>query len=52
MATGSGNAVYWGACMSKIAMEMLKDINKGTVDLRINYSQEEKESCNLPFSFP
>ena len=38
--------------MSKIAMEMLKDINKDTVDFKDNYSQEEKEPVTLPSRFP
>ena len=51
---GDGAAAmrYTEARMSKIAMEMLKDINKDTVDFKDNYSQEEKEPVTLPSRFP
>ena len=51
---GAGAAAmrYTEARMSKIAMEMLKDINKDTVDFKDNYSQEEKEPVTLPSRFP
>ena len=51
---GDGAAAmrYTEARMSKIAMEMLKDINKDTVDFKDNYSQEEKEPVTLPTRFP
>ena len=51
---GDGAAAmrYTEARMSKIALEMLKDINKNTVDFQDNYSQEEKEPVTLPARFP
>ena len=38
--------------MSKIAMELMKDIQKDTVDFRDNYDGEEKEPVVLPARFP
>lgn len=51
---GDGAAAmrYTEARMSKIALEMLKDINKDTIDFQDNYSQEEKEPTVLPARFP
>lgn len=51
---GDGAAAmrYTEARMSKIALEMLKDINKDTIDFKDNYSQEEKEPVVLPARFP
>lgn len=51
---GDGAAAmrYTEARMSKIALEMLKDINKDTIDFQANYSQEEKEPVVLPARFP
>lgn len=51
---GDGAAAmrYTEARMSKIALEMLKDINKDTIDFQDNYSQEEKEPVVLPARFP
>ena len=51
---GDGAAAmrYTEARMSKIALEMLKDLNKNTVDFKDNYSQEEKEPVVLPARFP
>lgn len=51
---GDGAAAmrYTEARMSKIAMEMMKDINKNTVDFRDNYDGEEHEPCVLPARFP
>ena len=43
---------YTEARMSKIALEMLRDINKDTIDFQENYSQEEKEPVVLPARFP
>ena len=42
---GDGAAAmrYTEARMSKISMEMLKDLNKNTVDFRDNYDGEERE---------
>ncbi|WP_338486834.1 DNA gyrase subunit A [Ruoffia tabacinasalis] len=51
---GDGAAAmrYTEARMSKIALEMLRDINKDTIDFQENYSQEEKEPVVLPARFP
>ena len=38
--------------MSKISMEMLKDLNKNTVDFVDNYDGEETEPSVLPARFP
>ncbi|WP_099974107.1 DNA gyrase subunit A [Lactobacillus terrae] len=43
---------YTEARMSKIAVEMLRDINKDTVDLVPNYDGEEREPMVLPARFP
>lgn len=51
---GDGAAAmrYTEARMSKIAVEMLRDINKNTVDLQDNYDGSEKEPTVLPARFP
>ncbi|MFN0603629.1 DNA gyrase subunit A [Facklamia hominis] len=51
---GDGAAAmrYTEARMSKITLEMLRDINKDTIDFQDNYSQEEKEPVVLPSRFP
>ena len=51
---GDGAAAmrYTEARMSKIAMEMMKDIQKDTVDFDFNYDGEEKEPTVLPARFP
>ncbi|MEG2244987.1 MAG: DNA gyrase subunit A, partial [Erysipelotrichaceae bacterium] len=51
---GDGAAAmrYTEARMSKIAMEMLKDIQKDTVDFIDNYDGEETEPAVLPARFP
>lgn len=51
---GDGAAAmrYTEARMSRIALEMLRDINKDTIDFQDNYSQEEKEPVVLPARFP
>lgn len=51
---GDGAAAmrYTEARMSKIAMEMLRDLNKNTVDYRDNYDGSEKEPVVLPSRFP
>lgn len=51
---GDGAAAmrYTEARMSKIAMEMMKDINKDTVDFEPNYDNEENEPSVLPARFP
>lgn len=43
---------YTEARMSKISMELLKDINKNTVDYQSNYDDSEKEPVVLPARFP
>ncbi len=43
---------YTEARMSKISMELLRDINKDTIDYQDNYDGEEKEPVVLPSRFP
>lgn len=43
---------YTEARMSKLSMELVKDINKNTVDYQDNYDGEEKEPKVLPSRFP
>ncbi len=43
---------YTESRMSKIAMELLRDINKDTIDFQPNYDGEEKEPVVLPARFP
>ena len=51
---GDGAAAqrYTEARMSKIALEMLRDINKNTVDFADNYDSSEREPEVLPARFP
>lgn len=51
---GDGAAAqrYTEARMSKIALEMLRDINKNTVDFADNYDGSEREPLVLPSRFP
>ena len=51
---GDGAAAqrYTEARMSKIALEMLRDINKNTVDFVDNYDANEREPMVLPARFP
>ncbi|MEN2315541.1 DNA gyrase subunit A [Lacticaseibacillus paracasei] len=51
---GDGAAAmrYTEARMSKIAVEMLRDINKDTIDFQDNYDGTEKEPVVLPARFP
>ncbi|MGO2939624.1 MAG: DNA gyrase subunit A [Pseudolactococcus laudensis] len=51
---GDGAAAmrYTEARMSKIALEMLRDINKKTVDFIDNYDGTEREPVVLPARFP
>ena len=51
---GDGAAAqrYTKARMSKIALEMLRDINKNTVDFVDNYDASEREPLVLPARFP
>jgi DNA gyrase subunit A len=43
---------YTEARMSKISMELLRDINKDTIDFQDNYDGQEKEPIVLPSRFP
>ncbi|MCP3777543.1 DNA gyrase subunit A [Paenibacillus sp. MZ03-122A] len=43
---------YTEARLSKIAMEMLRDLNKETVDFMPNYDGEESEPVVLPARYP
>ncbi|WP_444812207.1 DNA gyrase subunit A [Streptococcus canis] len=51
---GDGAAAqrYTEARMSKIALELLRDINKNTVDFQDNYDGSEREALVLPARFP
>lgn len=51
---GDGAAAmrYTEARMSKIALEMLRDINKDTIDYHDNYDGSEREPDVLPARFP
>ncbi len=51
---GDGAAAmrYTEARMSKAAMELLRDINKDTIDYQENYDGTEKEPIVLPAKFP
>ena len=51
---GDGAAAprYTEVRMQKLALEMLKDINKDTVDFAPNYDENEKEPVVLPSKFP
>lgn len=51
---GDGAAAmrYTESRMSKIAMEMLSDINKDTIDYTDNYDGSEKEPIVLPSRYP
>src|SRR5699024_4163557 len=43
---------YTEARMSKLSMELVRDINKDTVDYRDNYDGSEREPVFLPARFP
>ncbi len=51
---GDGAAAmrYTEARMSKIAMELVRDINRNTIDFADNYDGEEKEPTVMPSRFP
>lgn len=49
---GAAHMRYTEARMSKIAMEMMRDIQKDTVNFQDNYDGEEKEPSVLPAKFP
>ncbi len=43
---------YTEARLSEVAMEMLKDVDKGTVEFALNYSDTEEEPMVLPSRYP
>lgn len=43
---------YTESRMSKLSMELLRDINKDTIDYQDNYDGEEREPVVLPARFP
>ncbi|QPC47938.1 DNA gyrase subunit A [Mangrovibacillus cuniculi] len=43
---------YTEARMSKISMELIRDINKDTIDYKDNYDGSEREPAVLPSRFP
>lgn len=43
---------YTESRMSKISMEILRDLNKNTIDYKENYDGQEKEPVVLPARFP
>ncbi len=43
---------YTESRMSKIAMELLRDINKNTIDFKDNYDGQEREPVVLPSRYP
>ena len=51
---GDGAAAmrYTESRLSKIALELLRDINKNTVDFGVNYDETRKEPLVLPSRFP
>ena len=51
---GDGAAAmrYTEVRMTKLALEMLRDINKNTVDFQPNFDEEEEEPVVLPSRFP
>ena len=51
---GDGAAAmrYTEARLSKISLELLRDLNKNTVDFAPNFDEEEKEPVVLPSRFP
>ncbi len=49
---GAAASRYTEAKMSKIALELLRDLNKNTVDFQDNYDGTEREPVVLPCRFP
>ncbi len=43
---------YTEARLSEVAMEMLRDVDKGTVEYTLNYSDTEEEPVVLPARYP
>ena len=49
---GAAASRYTEARLSKISMELLRDLNKDTVDFSDNYDGQRKEPVVLPSRFP
>ena len=49
---GAAAMRYTESRLSKIALELLRDINKDTVDFEPNFDESEKEPAILPSRFP
>jgi len=49
---GAAASRYTEARLAKISMEMLRDLNKDTVDFASNYDDQRKEPTVLPSRFP
>ncbi|MDD2377490.1 MAG: DNA gyrase subunit A [Bacilli bacterium] len=49
---GAAASRYTEAKLSKISMEILRDLNKNTVDFSTNYDGQRKEPTVLPCRFP
>ena len=49
---GAAASRYTEARLAKISMELLRDLNKDTVDFSENYDGQRKEPVVLPSSFP
>ena len=43
---------YTESRLAKISLELLKDINKNTVDMQLNFDETKKEPLVLPSKFP
>lgn len=52
MVTQAAAMRYTEARLSKIATEMLRDINKDTIDFADNYDGTDREPVVLPARFP
>ena len=49
---GAAAMRYTEARLSKVSLELLRDINKNTVDFRPNFDETEKEPVVIPSRFP
>ena len=49
---GPAHQRYTETRLSKIATEMLRDIKKDSVDMKLNFSEDEYEPCVLPSKVP
>ena len=49
---GAAAMRYTESRLSKISLELLRDINKNTVDMKSNFDESEKEPVILPSRFP